>query len=94
MIIRCECGRTMDDIAAPNEVEHQFISNRAQERLQDAVDAECAGTGQVEMWPEHWEAAGGTEVWRCVYCRRLYFDPKGPVDQVTVYVVERTGRDS
>jgi hypothetical protein len=81
----------MDDIAAPNKVENQLVDLYAQERLQDAVDEECASGGRIEMWPEHWEAAGGTEIWRCPYCGRLYLNPKGPPEQVTVYAVEQIG---
>lgn len=91
MILKCVCGHTIDDIAAPNEVEHLLLDYRRMERLQDLVDAECRDNGSVDSWPEHWEEAKAIVVWKCSFCRRLYVDPEGSAEDVVVYRIERTG---
>jgi hypothetical protein len=91
MELKCICGNVMSDIGSPNDTEHLLISNRSMERLQDSVDAQVDRDGIIDEWPEHWEHSGGTEVWKCHVCKRLYVSPKGPPDQVVVYAIERVG---
>jgi hypothetical protein len=81
----------LDDIAAPNEVEHLLLSYRAKEKLQDLADEQCSAEGEIDMWPEHWEASGAVEAWRCFECGRLYVDPKGDPEQVVVYEIQQVG---
>jgi hypothetical protein len=89
--LRCVCGHTIDDIAAPNDVEHLLVNYRAMERLQDLVDEECAADGSIDLWPEHWEESGAVEVWKCPFCERLYVDPKAEPEDVVVYSIKRIG---
>lgn len=92
MFLKCiHCGTTLDDIAAPNNVEHLFLSSYAKEKLQDLVDEECSADGEIDMWPEHWEESGAVEIWKCFQCGRLYLDPKGDVEKVVVYAIEQVG---
>lgn len=91
VILKCICGHTIDDIAAPNEVEHLLVSYRAMERLQDLVDEECGPSGSIDMWPEHWEESGAVDVWKCPICERLYVNPKGKPEDVVIYKIERIG---
>jgi hypothetical protein len=91
MIIKCVDGHTMDDIAAPNEVEHLLLDYQAKEQLQDLVDEECGSVGSVDMWPEHWKESGAVEVWKCPSCARLYVNPKGKPGDVVIYKIERIG---
>jgi len=81
----------MDDIAAPNEVEHLLLDYRAKERLQDLVDAECEESSSIDLWPEHWTESGAVEVWKCPVCGRLYVNPKGRPEDIVVYRQEQVG---
>jgi hypothetical protein len=91
MNLTCLCGNSMSDVGSPNDMECLLISNRSIERLQDLVDEQVSRDGIVDEWPEHWEASGATEVWRCHNCNRLYFRPKGRPEDVVVYAIERVG---
>jgi hypothetical protein len=68
-----------------------LLSDRCKEKLQDLVDDECASAGRIDMWPEHWEAAGALIVWRCSNCGRFYLNPLGDPGQVEVYALEGRG---
>ncbi len=72
MFLRCPCGHTLTDTAAPGRIAHTLLSAHGVERLQNAVDAQVAAAGVVDGWPEHFEAARATEVWLCPACGRLF----------------------
>jgi hypothetical protein len=91
MRLECLCGYMMADTGQPNDVEHLLISCRSMERLQDLADEEVKKDGIIDMWPEHWEQSGASEIWKCLKCNRLYFNPKGPRTQIMVYAIEKTG---
>ncbi len=94
MYLQCLCGNVMNDIAAPNSVEHLILNYAAMERLQDLVDQECSLNGVVDLWPEHWEESGAVEMWKCPECGRLYLYPKGDPKDVQVYKLEKSGLDT
>jgi hypothetical protein len=81
----------MTDVASPNDVEHRLLSDRASEKLEGLVYKECTTTGGIDSWPEHWEESGSIDVWRCTECGRLYFNARGNVDDIIVYIIEQTG---
>lgn len=89
MYLKCVCGNTMSDVASPNGVEGKYLDDYAQEKLQDLVDDEVKSSKEVDMWPEHWEDAGSTVVWKCPECKRLYFNATGDLDKITVYQIEK-----
>jgi hypothetical protein len=91
MFLTCICGHRMSDVASPNTIEHRLLSNRAWEKLQDLVDEECAKAGSIDSWPEHWEASGATDVWRCPECGRLYLNARDEPAKILVYKLEQTG---
>lgn len=91
MYLTCLCGYVMSNVGSPNGFECLLLTDRAVERLQDLVDAQVARDGVVDEWPEHWEASGAVEVWRCPACKRLFFAPKDRPEDVVVYAVERVG---
>jgi len=91
MYLQCICGNVMNDIGAPNNVEHLLLSYYAMERLQDLVDQEVSTNGQVDLWPEHWDDAGAIVVWKCLDCDRLYLNAKSKKEDVVVYKIERKG---
>ena len=72
MKVVCKCGFVMSDSGSPNDMEHLLISDRQVEVLQDLVDSEVAADGEVQMWPEHWEESGATEILKCEQCGRLH----------------------
>jgi hypothetical protein len=89
MFLKCLCGNVMNDIAAPNGVEHILLSYSAKERLEHLVHKEVSSDCTVDMWPEHWEESGAIDVWKCPDCGRLYFNAKGNTDDVIVYKIEK-----
>lgn len=89
MYLKCLCGNIMNDVGAPNVVEHLLLNYSAMERLQDLVDKEVSTSSEVSLWPEHWEEAGAITVWRCPNCDRLYFDPKNDNKNMVVYKIEK-----
>jgi hypothetical protein len=91
MYLECLCGNVMNDVAAPNAVEHLLLSYSAMERLQDLVDQEVSTNCEVNLWPEHWEAAGAVVVWKCPNCDRLYLNAKGPKENIVIYKIEKKG---
>ena len=91
MLMTCNCGTRLDDIAAPHSVEHLLLNYAAMEKVQDLADAEVEAHGRIDEWPEHWERSGAIVVWRCHVCERLYFNAKGRPEDVIVYAVERRG---
>ena len=91
MFIKCLCGNTMNDIAAPNQVEHLLLSSAAMEKLQDLVDGEVSSNREIELWPEHWEESGAISVWKCPDCGRLYLNVSEDADSVVVYKFEQKG---
>jgi hypothetical protein len=94
MILKCFCGNQLDDIGYPNNVENLLVSTEAEERLQDMVDKEVNESGEIQMWPEHWEESNAISVWKCYECNRLYFNPEGEPEKVIVYNIEQVGIDS
>jgi hypothetical protein len=94
MYIKCLCGNTPNNVASPNNVEHLLLNSYAIEKLQDLVDEEVKENGSVDMWPEHWDKCGAIEVWKCLECGRLLFNPKGAPKDVMVYKFERKGLDT
>ena len=91
MYLECICGNVMNDIAAPNSVEHLLLSYAAMERLQDLVDQEVSVDGEVSLWPEHWKEAGAIVVWRCPACDRLHLNSTGQKEDMVVYKIEKKG---
>ncbi len=91
MYLSCVCGKVMNDVAAPNKVEHLLLSYSAMERLQDLVDQEVSTTCEVRLWPEHWKESGAIDVWKCPDCGRLYLYAKEDPEKVLVYVIEEKG---
>jgi hypothetical protein len=89
MFLKCACGTVLDDIAAPNSVEHLLLSYAAMEKLEGLVDEEVEAHGVVNEWPEHWENAGAVDVWRCHHCGRLHFNAKGAREDRVVYAIEQ-----
>jgi len=83
----------MNDIAAPNSIEHLLLSYAAMERLQDLVDQEVSADGKVSLWPEHWEEAGAIVVWRCPNCARLHLNARSQKEDVVVYKIEKKADD-
>ncbi len=91
MYITCLCGNTIDNVGSPNDSEHLLLNSYATERLQDVVDKEVSENKSVDMWPEHWDESGAIEVWKCIWCGRLLFHPKGNPKEVLVYKLETKG---
>lgn len=88
------CGTVLDDIASPNDIEHELVSFRSKESLESLVGREIKESGKVDMWPEHWEDSGSVIVWKCSKCKRLYVDAEGDQEKVIVYKVEQYGIES
>lgn len=83
MKITCKCGFVLSDSGSPNDMEHVLVSDRQVEALQDLVDNEVEADGEIQMWPEHWEESGATEIWKCEQCDRLHvMGPDGRVSHV------------
>lgn len=93
MYLKCLCDNVMNDVAAPNVVEHLLLNYAAKELLQDLVDQEVTTNSQVDLWPEHWEEAGAIDVWKCPDCGRLYLNAKAGAENVMVYKIEKKGLD-
>lgn len=91
MFLRCYCGYVLTNVNSPNPIEHLLLNAKSIEKMQDISDAEVAKHGVIEMWPENWEAAGGTNIWHCFKCNRLYIGVEGKNDEILVYKYERTG---
>ena len=91
MFLKCVCGTVLDDVGAPNNVEHLLLSYRAMEKIQDLVDDEVAAVGKVDSWVDHWDDAGSLKVWRCYNCARLYINAMGPPEDIVIYAIERKG---
>jgi hypothetical protein len=94
MRLKCLCGNHLDNIASPNSVEHLLVSDSAKEKFQNLADDEIRESGEVDMWPEHWENAGSIVVWKCFECGRLYLNAEEDLDKVVVYKIEQHGIDS
>jgi hypothetical protein len=84
----------MSNVASPNDMECLLLSNRQVERVQDLIDEQVRRDGIIDEWPEHWEASGAIEVWRCYKCKRLYFGATDRAEDIVVYAVERIGLGS